>query len=68
MALASIEASARAVLRGQARALVTAPVHKEALSLAGCPHPGHTELLQALAAEHLGCDVADLPVRVMVCQ
>jgi len=66
MALASIEASARAVLRGQARALVTAPVHKEALSLACCPHPGHTELLQALAAEHLGCDVADLPVRMML--
>jgi 4-hydroxythreonine-4-phosphate dehydrogenase len=66
MALACIEAGARAALAGEARALVTAPVHKEALSLAGCPHPGHTELLQALAAEHLGCRVADLPVRMML--
>lgn len=66
MALASIEAAARAVLIGEARALVTAPVHKEALSLAGCPHPGHTELLQALAAEHLGCGVDALPVRMML--
>ncbi len=66
MALASIETSTRAVLRGEARALVTAPVHKEALSLAGCPHPGHTELLQALAAEHMGCSVDALPVRMML--
>ena len=66
MALASIEMSTRAVLRGEARALVTAPVHKEALSLAGCPHPGHTELLQALAAEHLRCNVDVLPVRMML--
>ena len=30
-------------------ALVTAPIHKEALHLAGCPHPGHTEILAELA-------------------
>lgn len=66
MALQCIEAGARAALRAQARALVTAPVHKEALTLAGCEHPGHTELLQALAAEHLGCEVVDLPVRMML--
>ena len=32
------------------RAIVTAPIHKEALSAAGVPFPGHTEMLQALAA------------------
>ena len=35
---------------GAARAIVTAPIHKEALSAAGVPFPGHTEMLQALAA------------------
>ena len=30
-------------------AIVTAPIHKEALSAAGVGHPGHTEMLQALA-------------------
>jgi len=32
------------------RAIVTAPIHKEALAAAGVPFPGHTEMLQALAA------------------
>jgi len=35
---------------GQAAGMVTAPLHKEALSLAGEPYPGHTELLQAEGA------------------
>src|SRR5690606_6061466 len=30
--------------------IVTAPIHKEALAAADIPFPGHTELLQALAA------------------
>jgi 4-hydroxythreonine-4-phosphate dehydrogenase len=45
-----IEAGARAAMAGHIVALVTAPVHKEALSAAGVPYPGHTEMLQALAA------------------
>jgi 4-hydroxythreonine-4-phosphate dehydrogenase len=44
-----IEAAVRAVQRGDASAIVTAPVHKEALAAAGVPYPGHTEMLQALA-------------------
>lgn len=32
-------------LRGEADGLVTAPLHKGALRLAGVPHPGHTEIL-----------------------
>ena len=36
--------------RGRRRRIVTAPIHKEALAAAGVPYPGHTEMLQALAA------------------
>ena len=61
-----IEWAALAALRGQARAVVTAPIHKEALAAAGVEHPGHTELLQALSAAHLGLSVAELPVRMML--
>jgi 4-hydroxythreonine-4-phosphate dehydrogenase len=45
-----IEAAVQAVRQGAGRALVTAPLHKEALAAAGSPFPGHTEMLQALAA------------------
>ena len=62
----SVEAAAHAVLRGEAMALVTAPLHKEALALAGIGHPGHTEMLQALCARHLGVAVDELPVRMML--
>lgn len=62
----SIAAAARWVLAGRARAMVTAPVHKEALAAAGLAHPGHTEFLQALAAEHEGVPVSQMPVRMML--
>ncbi|MDM0076730.1 4-hydroxythreonine-4-phosphate dehydrogenase PdxA [Variovorax sp. J2P1-59] len=58
--------AARAALRGEIAAIVTAPLHKEALSAAGFSFPGHTELLQAEAAAHLGRPVADVPVRMML--
>jgi 4-hydroxythreonine-4-phosphate dehydrogenase len=35
---------------GAVNAIVTAPIHKEALAAAGIVHPGHTEMLQELAA------------------
>jgi 4-hydroxythreonine-4-phosphate dehydrogenase len=44
-----IEHAVRLVQGGLARAIVTAPIHKEALAAAGVPYPGHTEMLQALA-------------------
>jgi 4-hydroxythreonine-4-phosphate dehydrogenase len=59
----------RAALRGEVAALVTAPLHKEALHAAGAPYnqyPGHTELLQAEAARHAGVSVAQMPVRMML--
>ena len=61
--------AARAVLAGEAAAMVTAPIHKEALSAAGgwaAAFPGHTEMLQAEAARFLGVPVAQLPVRMML--
>lgn len=67
MAADAVVWAAQAALRGEVAGLVTAPLHKKALSLAGIGHPGHTELLQALAAEHLGLAVNDLPVRMMLC-
>jgi 4-hydroxythreonine-4-phosphate dehydrogenase len=59
----------QAALRGEVAALVTAPLHKEALALAGTPHasyPGHTEMLQALAVAHVGTSLAAMPVRMML--
>lgn len=37
---------------GQAAAMITAPIHKEAIRAAGCEFPGHTELL----AQRCGVD------------
>ena len=58
--------AARAALRGEIAALVTAPLHKEALAAAGVRFPGHTELLQAEAAAFTGRTVAEIPVRMML--
>ena len=66
MAADAITWAASAALRGEVAAVVTAPLHKKALSLAGIDHPGHTEMLQALAAAHQGVSVADWPVRMML--
>jgi 4-hydroxythreonine-4-phosphate dehydrogenase len=62
----AVQWAARAALRGDVAALVTAPLHKEALAAAGLPFPGHTELLQAEAAAHRGVPLADMPVRMML--
>ncbi len=48
-AAACIETAVRLALGGAVAAIVTAPIHKEALAAAGVPYPGHTEMLQALA-------------------
>ncbi len=45
-----IESAVRLVQGGQASAVVTAPLHKEALAAAGIDFPGHTEMLQEMAA------------------
>jgi 4-hydroxythreonine-4-phosphate dehydrogenase len=66
MAADAVVWAAQAALRGEIAALVTAPLHKEALAAAGVPFPGHTELLQAEAAMHAGVAVQQMPVRMML--
>jgi 4-hydroxythreonine-4-phosphate dehydrogenase len=66
MAAHCIECAAQACLSGLAAAMVTAPIHKQALSQAGWDVPGHTELLQSLAAAHQGVSITEMPVRMML--
>jgi 4-hydroxythreonine-4-phosphate dehydrogenase len=49
VALDSIDAALEAIRSGQCSALVTAPIHKQSIGLAGSHFPGHTELLAARA-------------------
>ncbi len=46
--------------------IVTAPINKEAINLAGCRYPGHTELLADLTrAKESGMMIVGGPLRVM---
>ncbi|MCL8207053.1 MAG: 4-hydroxythreonine-4-phosphate dehydrogenase PdxA [Actinomycetia bacterium] len=47
-AYAYIQAAVAAALAGRLAGVVTAPIHKEAIHLAGVSEPGHTEILQQL--------------------
>jgi len=61
--------AAQAALRGEVSAVVTAPIHKEALNAAGPPYdrfPGHTEMLQWQAALHAGQPPELVPARMML--
>jgi 4-phospho-D-threonate 3-dehydrogenase / 4-phospho-D-erythronate 3-dehydrogenase len=58
-AVAAVRAAARLLARKEADALVTAPVSKEAMRLAGYPWPGQTEMLADL------CEARDLRVLLM---
>jgi 4-hydroxythreonine-4-phosphate dehydrogenase len=44
-----------AALAGRASAIVTGPIHKEALRDAGIPYPGHTEIFEALTHAPRAC-------------
>jgi len=50
-----IEKSIQAALTKRIDAVVTAPIHKEALRLAGVSHPGHTEIFTALTGARRSC-------------
>ena len=50
-----VREAANSTLRRQVRAMATAPIHKEALSRAGVPYPGHTEMLAALTGARKVC-------------
>jgi 4-hydroxythreonine-4-phosphate dehydrogenase len=60
-----IAAAVDLVQHGQGAAIVTAPLHKEALAAAGVDFPGHTEMLQALAARAVAGGTLP-PVRMML--
>ena len=49
IAMASVTAAAKAVMAGSFGALVTAPISKESVKMAGYDIPGHTEYLAKLA-------------------
>jgi len=50
-----IEAAVDAAVKKQIAAMATAPIHKEALRLAGITHPGHTEIITALTHASRTC-------------
>ncbi|MBI3380808.1 MAG: 4-hydroxythreonine-4-phosphate dehydrogenase PdxA [Aquabacterium sp.] len=62
-AAACIREAVHLAQQGLVAGIVTAPLHKEALALAGEPYPGHTELLQA---EGSPSGQAPAPVRMML--
>ena len=49
LAGAAIERATAMALAGEVSGIVTAPIDKSALSAAGYPFPGHTEMLQSLS-------------------
>jgi 4-hydroxythreonine-4-phosphate dehydrogenase len=62
--VAAIETATAAVATGQALALVTNPIVKRTLDLAGLAYPGHTEFLADLAVRH-GAAVRPQPVMML---
>jgi 4-hydroxythreonine-4-phosphate dehydrogenase len=62
-AVRSIEQAVAWMRDGSGRAIVTAPIHKESFAAAGAAWPGHTEMLQELAADP---GEAPPPVRMML--
>ena len=57
-AFQSVARAAQDAMAGRLRAIVTAPLHKAAMNLAGHHYPGHTEILAELAGNR--------PVRMML--
>lgn len=63
----AIIAGSDLALLGDIRALVTAPIHKEALAAAGVSFPGHTELLADRAGvDHVAMMLANDELRVLL--
>jgi 4-hydroxythreonine-4-phosphate dehydrogenase len=53
--------------RGEIAAIVTAPINKEALGLAGVPYPGHTEMLAGFTgADEIAMMLANEELRVVL--
>ncbi|RMG11645.1 MAG: 4-hydroxythreonine-4-phosphate dehydrogenase PdxA [Planctomycetota bacterium] len=65
-AAGAVRVAARLVSRGAADALVTAPLNKQSLGLAGEPFAGHTELLAAEFGAVVRMMLAGGPLRVVL--
>jgi len=64
-AVAAVETATALCLAGEADALVTAPIHKRAIHLAGVAYPGHTEMLAALTgSDEVAMMLVGGPLRV----
>ena len=50
-----IESAIRSAVDGKIHGVVTAPIHKESLSLSGVKYPGHTEIFTALTKTKRSC-------------
>ncbi len=66
LAGAAIEAAVASVQRGDADGIVTAPIDKQALALAGYPDPGHTEMLARLVGTPTAMMLASERLRVVL--
>jgi 4-hydroxythreonine-4-phosphate dehydrogenase len=64
--VAFIETGVRLAQAGCVDAIVTGPINKEAINLAGCHYPGHTEFLAALTnSEESGMMILGGPLKIM---
>ena len=60
LSLAAVEAAIADCQNQSIAGFVTAPINKEAIQLAGCPFPGHTELLaDRCGAKNIGMLLTD---------
>jgi 4-phospho-D-threonate 3-dehydrogenase / 4-phospho-D-erythronate 3-dehydrogenase len=50
-----IQQAIASAMAGRIAGVVTAPIHKQALRLAGVPYPGHTEIFTALTGARRSC-------------
>lgn len=61
-----IKKAVELALAGSLDGIVTTPINKEAINMAGCHYPGHTELLADLTqAQESGMMIVGGPLRVM---
>ena len=61
-----IKAAVRLATERRIAGMVTAPINKEAMNLAGYPYPGHTEMLAELTgAKEVGMMIVGGPLRFM---
>lgn len=65
VAVQAVETAARLALAGKVDAIVTAPLNKEAMRLAGYNYPGHTEILGSLCGAKATMLLASPRLRVI---